>query len=152
MDNPADFVFDIIEAEWLNKVGDRAIGLEVGLLTFICGYAGMWLQKLLPEAHMSSGARDMIGAVMGLIALLALALGTLVGSAYGFFATQKANVAVLAARSIHLDMAPSNRGRKRRRCAPAFRGRSIRPIRRSGSRITILALTTSGNLSACSRN
>ena len=85
---------------------DVAIGLEVGALTFFCGFAGMWLQKLLPEAHMSSGARDMIGAVMGLIALLlALVLGTLVGSAYGFFATQKANVEVLAARSIQLDMA-----------------------------------------------
>ena len=87
-------------------MGDLAIGLEVGALTFACGYAGMWLQKLLPEAHMTSGARDMIGAVMGLIALLlALVLGTLIGSAYGFFAMQKANIEVLAARSIQLDMA-----------------------------------------------
>lgn len=89
-----------------HRMGDLAIGLEVGALTFLCGFAGMWLQKLLPEAHMSSGARDMIGAVMGLIALLlALVLGTLIGSAYGFMATQKANIEVLAARSIQLDMA-----------------------------------------------
>ena len=87
-------------------MGDIAIGVEVGVLTFLCGYAGMWLQKFLPEAHMSSGARDMIGAVMGLIVLLlALVLGTLVGSAYGFFATQKANVETMAARAIQLDMA-----------------------------------------------
>jgi hypothetical protein len=87
-------------------MGDLAIGVEVGALTFACGFAGMWLQKLLPAAHMTSGARDMIGAVMGLIALLlALVLGTLVGSAYGFFATQKANIETLAARSIQLDMA-----------------------------------------------
>ena len=87
-------------------MGDIAIGVEVGLLTFLCGYAGMWLQKFLPEAHMSSGARDMIGAVMGLIVLLlALVLGTLVGSAYGFFATQKANVETMSARAIQLDMA-----------------------------------------------
>jgi hypothetical protein len=89
-----------------DDMGDVAIGVQVGVLTFICGFAGMWLQKWLPEAHMSSGARDMIGAVMGLIALLlALVLGTLVGSAYGFFATQKSNVEVLSARSIQLDMA-----------------------------------------------
>jgi len=87
-------------------MGDLAIGLEVGAVTFASGFLGMWLEKLLPEAHMKSGARDMIGAVMGLIALLlALVLGTLVGSAYGFYATQKANVEVLAARSIQLDMA-----------------------------------------------
>jgi hypothetical protein len=48
----------------------------------------------------------MIGAIMGLITLLlALVLGTLVGSAYGFFAVQKANVETLGARSIQLDMA-----------------------------------------------
>ncbi len=87
-------------------MGDMAIGLEVGVLTFLFGFAGMWLQRLLPQAHMTSGARDMIGAVMGLITLLlALVLGTLVGSAYGFFATQKANVETMAARAIQLDMA-----------------------------------------------
>src|SRR5580700_4154227 len=86
-------------------MGDLAIGLEVGTLTFLCGFAGMWLQRFLPQAHMTSGARDMIGAVMGLIALLlALVLGTLVGSAYGFFATQKANIETLAARSLELDL------------------------------------------------
>jgi hypothetical protein len=87
-------------------MGDIAIGVAFGVLTFMGGYAGMRLQKYLPEAHMSSGARDMIGAVMGLIVLLlALVLGTLVGSAYGFFATQKFNVETMAARSIQLDMA-----------------------------------------------
>jgi len=87
-------------------MSNLAIGLEAGALTFLFGFAGMWLQKLLPAAHMTSGARDMIGAVMGLIALLlALVLGTLIGSAYGFFAGQKANVETLAARSIQLDMA-----------------------------------------------
>jgi len=87
-------------------MSDLAIGLSVCALTFLCGFAGMWLQKFLPEAHMTSGARDMIGAVMGLIGLLlALVLGTLVGSAYGFYATQKSNVEVLAGRVIQLDMA-----------------------------------------------
>jgi hypothetical protein len=82
------------------------IGVAVGVLTFLFGLGGMWLQKRLPEAHMTSGARDMIGAVMGLIALLlALVLGTLVGSAYGFFATQKGNIETMGARAIQLDMA-----------------------------------------------
>jgi hypothetical protein len=82
------------------------ISVAVGVLTFGLGTFGLFLQKLLPENHMSSGARDMIGAIMGLVTLLlALVLGTLVGSAYGFFAVQKANVETLGARSIQLDMA-----------------------------------------------
>lgn len=87
-------------------MSNLAIGIGVGLLTFAAAYLGMWGQRWLPEAHMTSGARDMIGAVMGLITLLlALVLGTLVGSAYGFYATQKANTEVMAARSIQLDIA-----------------------------------------------
>lgn len=85
---------------------DVLIAVEVCALTFVFGYVGMLLQKLLPEAHMTTGSRDMIGAIMGLITLLlALVLGTLVGSAYGFFASQKANIETLSARAIQLDMA-----------------------------------------------
>jgi hypothetical protein len=48
----------------------------------------------------------MIGAVIGLLSLLlALVLGTLVGSAYGFFATQKGDIESLCARSLELDLA-----------------------------------------------
>src|SRR5579862_4136866 len=79
---------------------------SVGVLTFGLGIFGMLLQRLLPEHHMSSGSRELIGAIIGLVSLLlALVLGTLVGSAYGFFAIQKANVETLGARSIQLDLA-----------------------------------------------
>ena len=82
------------------------ISVGVGILTFGLELFGLFLQKLLPENHMTTGARDMIGAIMGLVTLLlALVLGTLVGSAYGFFAVQKSNVETLGARSIQLDMA-----------------------------------------------
>jgi len=82
------------------------ISVVVGVLTFGCGILGLLLQKLLPEQHMSGGSRDMIAAVIGLLTLLlALVLGTLVGSAYGFYATQKSEVEALAAREIQLDMA-----------------------------------------------
>jgi hypothetical protein len=82
-----------------------AIALGAGVFTFLFALLGMFVQKLLPEAHLTSGARDMISAVMGLVALLlALVLGTLVGSAYGFFAIQKANVETLGARAVQLDM------------------------------------------------
>jgi hypothetical protein len=82
------------------------ISVAIGVLTFGLGVFGLYLQKLLPESHMSTGSKEMIGLIMGLVTLLlALVLGTLVGSAYGFFATQKSNVETLGARSIQLDMA-----------------------------------------------
>ena len=63
------------------------ISVAVGVLTFGVGLLGLYLKRLVPERHMSAGSRDMIGAVIGLLSLLlALVLGTLVGSAYGALA------------------------------------------------------------------
>jgi hypothetical protein len=82
------------------------LSFAVGVLTFGLGVAGLYFKRLLPERHMSTGSKEMIGAIMGLVSLLlALVLGTLVGSAYGFFAAQKANVETLCARSLELDLA-----------------------------------------------
>jgi ABC-type antimicrobial peptide transport system permease subunit len=82
------------------------ISLGVALLAFAFGVAGLHLQRLLPEPHTSERSRDMIAAIVGLISLLlALVLGTLVGSAYSFFTTQKTEIETFAARSIHLDLA-----------------------------------------------
>jgi hypothetical protein len=87
------------------------ISIAVGILTFGCGVCGLLLQRLLPEQHMSGGSRDMISAVIGLLTLLlALVLGTLVGSAYGFYATQKSEVESLSAREIQLDLALAQYG------------------------------------------
>jgi len=66
------------------------ISVSVGVLTFGLGLLGLYLKRLVPERHMPAGSRDMIGAVIGLLSLLlALVLGTLVGSAYGFFLRPK---------------------------------------------------------------
>jgi hypothetical protein len=83
-----------------------AISVAVGFFAFALGMAGLYLQRFLPERHMSTGSKEMIGAIMGLVSLLlALVLGTLVGSAYGFFSAQKANIETLCARSLELDLA-----------------------------------------------
>lgn len=82
------------------------ISLAVGVLTFALGVLGFALKRLLPERHMSTGSKEMIGGIIGLVSLLlALVLGTLVGSAYGFFASQRANIETLCARSLELDLA-----------------------------------------------
>jgi hypothetical protein len=84
------------------------IGLGVGIavLAFVSGVLGMYLQNLLPEPHSVDRSRDMIGAIVGLVSLLlALVLGTLVGSSYAFFSTQRSELETFAARSVQLDLA-----------------------------------------------
>src|SRR5271167_80108 len=98
------------------------ISIAVGVLTFGLGILGLYLQRLLPERHMSTGSKEMIGAIMGLVSLLlALVLGTLVGSAYGFFASQRANIETLCARSLELDLAFRQYGPKTQPLREALR-------------------------------
>lgn len=91
------------------------ISLGVAALTFAFGVAGLCLQRLLPAPHTSDRSRDMITAIVGLISLLlALVLGTLVGSAYSLYSTQKSEMNTFAARALQLDLRLQNLDRKRR--------------------------------------
>ena len=82
------------------------VSLGVAVLTFAFGMTGLYLQTLLPEGHTSDRSRDMIGAIVGLLSLLlALVLGTLIGSAFNFYSTQKSEMETFAARALQLDMA-----------------------------------------------
>ncbi len=82
------------------------VGIAVTIITFLGGALGLYLQRTLPEEHSVEKSRDMIGAVMGLVTLLlALVLGTIVGSAYFFSATQQSELQALSAQSIQLDEA-----------------------------------------------
>jgi hypothetical protein len=81
------------------------IALTIAILVLGAGLLGLVLQKLLPEPHTSERSRDMIGAIVGLFSLLlALVLGTLIGSAFGFYSTQKSEIETFAARVVHLDL------------------------------------------------
>jgi hypothetical protein len=81
------------------------ISLAVGTVIFVAGLIGLFLQKLLPEPHTSERSRDMIGAIVGLFSLLlALVLGTLIGSVFSFYSTQKSELEAFASRVVHLDL------------------------------------------------
>jgi hypothetical protein len=83
----------------------------VAILTFAAGVVGLQLQKLLPEEHSVAKSRDMIGSVISLVTLLlALVLGTIVGSAYVFSTTQQSELQTLAAHSLLLDKALTQYG------------------------------------------
>src|SRR5271167_1515147 len=82
------------------------IAIFVTVLTFAGGLAGLYVQKMLPERHSVEKSRDMIGSVMGLVTLLlALVLGTIVGSAYFFSSTQQSELQTLSVRDLLLDKA-----------------------------------------------
>ena len=83
-----------------------AFAVGVAILAFGAGLVGLKLHVWLPEKHAPDRAREMIGAMTGLLGLLlALVLGTLVGSSYTLYATQKSELETLAARMLQLDAA-----------------------------------------------
>jgi hypothetical protein len=47
-----------------------AISIVAGVLTFCMGMLGLYTRRLLPERHMSTGSKEMIGAIIGLVSLL----------------------------------------------------------------------------------
>src|SRR5271166_6540539 len=99
-----------------HRVGGAAmtavwVAIAVAILTLAGGVLGLYLQKMLPDQHSVEKSRDMIGSVMGLVTLLlALVLGTIVGSAYFFSSTQQAELQTLAARQPLLDKALAQYG------------------------------------------
>src|SRR5271165_6409002 len=87
------------------------VAIWVAVLTFVAGVLGLYLQKLLPDQHSVEKSRDMIGSVMGLVTLLlALVLGTIIGSAYFFSSTQQSELQTLSARYLLLDKALAQYG------------------------------------------
>src|SRR5208282_6871215 len=83
----------------------------VGVAVFIGGSLGLILHHVLPEKHVTGGAKDMIGAVVGLVTLLsALVLGLLIWTAYGVYAGQNAAIQTLAAKVLQLDLALADYG------------------------------------------
>ena len=87
------------------------IAVSVAILTFASGLLGLYLQRRLPQTHLSGGSKDMILAVIGLLTLLlALVLGTLVGNTYAFFAMQKSELSTMASRALLVDQALAEYG------------------------------------------
>src|SRR5271170_4214560 len=75
-------------------------------VVFMGGAIGLQLQRILPEGYTSGGARDMIGAVTGLVTLLlALVLGLLIWTAFGVYSTQKASIQTVAIYDLKFDAA-----------------------------------------------
>ncbi len=86
-------------------------GLAVAAVVLMSGLIGLTLQGVLPERLTAGPARDMIGAVVGLLSLLsALTLGLLIWTAYGVYSGQNLAIQTLAAKVLQLDLALSDYG------------------------------------------
>jgi hypothetical protein len=95
---------------WLGGRGERACRASLFPWQSVSSPSSwgwsLYLKGHLSERHMSTGSRDMIGAIMGLLSLLlALVLAILVGSAHEFFTSQKAELESLGSRSLELELA-----------------------------------------------
>ena len=85
--------------------------VAVAVAVFAAGLVGLVLQRTLSERHTTGPARDMIGAVVGLLTLLcALVSGLLIWTAYGVYAGQNAAIQNLAAKILQLDLALEDYG------------------------------------------
>jgi hypothetical protein len=83
----------------------------VAVAVFAGGLVGFVLQRILPEKHTTGPARDMVGAIAGLLTLLcALVTGLLIWTAYSVYAGQNAAIQNLASRVLQLDLALEDYG------------------------------------------
>ena len=107
----------------------ETFAVAVCAAVFVGGSLGLILHRALPEKHVTGGAKDMIGAVVGLLTLLsALVLGLLIWTAYGVYAGQNTAIQTLAAKALQLDLALADYG-------PEAKG--VRAQLRQGLRKTI---------------
>jgi hypothetical protein len=92
-------------------MSSEKFALAVVIAVFAGGAIGLLLQRILPESSTTGGPRDMIGAVVGLLTLLAaLTMGLLIWTAYGVFAGQNTAIQALAGKFLQLDLALANYG------------------------------------------
>jgi hypothetical protein len=82
--------------------------LEVSVTIFACIFAGaligLWLQKVLPQHHLSADTKDLVKVGAGLIGTMAaLLLGLLVASAKSAYDSRSSEVTQMAASAMLID-------------------------------------------------
>ena len=101
----------------------------VAVAVFAAGALGLLLRGILPEKHVTGGAKDMIGAVVGLLTLLsALVLGLLIWTAHGVYSAQNVAIQTLAAKALDFDLALAEYGPEANAARAQFRERLAKTI------------------------
>jgi hypothetical protein len=82
------------------------ICIVIFIVFMAAGYAGLFLQTRLTDAHKTGESKSVVGQVSGLVSLLlALVLGTLIGVRFAYYSNQKANLETFSAQILRLDQA-----------------------------------------------
>ncbi len=96
---------------WGTKMNPEKFAFAVAVVIFAGGALGLVVRRVLPEQHVTGGAKDLIGAVAGLLTLLsALVLGLLIWTAHGVYSAQNAAIQTLAAKALDFDQALADYG------------------------------------------
>ena len=82
--------------------------IEIGLIVFVCVFSGalvgMYVQRMVPAAHLTPDAKDVVKLGMGLIATMtALVLGLVTASAKSAFDSQNGAIRDSAATILQMD-------------------------------------------------
>lgn len=87
------------------------ISIVIFALILGAGLLGLMAHRVLPESQKDENARSVVGQVVGIVSLLlALVLGTLIGTSFAFFSTQKTELETLSSQILMLDQALAQYG------------------------------------------
>ena len=87
------------------------VAVLVAGVTFGSGMGALYAQRSLPEAMRSDPSRAVVVQLSALLSLLiSMVLGTLVGTGFSFFLTQRANLDAFSAQALQLDQALAEYG------------------------------------------
>ena len=85
--------------------------LLIFAMTLGAGLLGLWVHRTFPAEQKTDSARSVVGQVAGLVSLLlALALGTLIGTSFAYFGGQKTELEALSSQILMLDQALAQYG------------------------------------------
>src|SRR6516225_4560081 len=87
------------------------LSVLVFVVTLGAALLGLYVHKRVPSEHINDSARSVVGQVAGLVTiLLAIVLGTLIGTGFAFFGGQKTTLEALSAQILELDQALAQYG------------------------------------------
>ena len=103
------------------------VAIAIAVVTFGSGIMALFVQQRLPDAHKSDSSSKLITQVSALVSLLlAMVLGTLVGTSFAFFFTQKASLDVFAAQALQFDQALAQYGPETRAARAKLKDAMVR--------------------------
>ena len=115
------------------------LSVLVFVVTLGAALLGLYVHKRLPSEHINDSARSVVGQVSGLVTiLLAIVLGTLIGTSFAFFGGQKTTLEALSAQILELDQALAQYGPETKPARDSSGTRARKPMTRFGEAASLI--------------